>query len=161
MDEALIALIFGVIGVLTTIGTQWFTGITEHRKWFREQRRQSYSDALRTLARATIVPVGLDIDEIATWYETLADVKESLVRVCTYSKPSEREQIEEIRKDLFEVMDRNSFAYVATRARELEHELDDSNPNFVLWEVAEIIPMISKALRKVTEIASGAEVKGK
>jgi hypothetical protein len=87
----------------------------EHRKWLREQERQLYSEALRSLARATVIPIGPSVAALESWFRELALVREALVTLQVYCT-LQQDDLSAAAQKLFSVLDANDFAIIATDA---------------------------------------------
>ncbi len=155
MNETWSALIGTLIGALAGIMGAWLSaswqGKSEHKRWLREQKRKAYSDALKALSAATIIPIGINLEEIAKWYFRLVEVRETLIVLQVYSA-SGQNHIAECSNNLFLAIDENNFASVATEAATLK-ETEDDISSFVLIGVANIRAKINNALSEVTTVA--------
>jgi gas vesicle protein len=149
------ALIGTLIGALIGMGTALLTlslqGKAEHNRWLREQKRRAYSDALKSLARATIVPIGVNIKDIKNWYIILGEVRESLTVLQVYCS-QDREYIAKISQELIFTINENDFTSLATTASTIK-DIEGDVSGFVLWGVARIIPKIREVLDQITRIA--------
>jgi len=125
MPQFVPALIGALIGATAALTAAWLTTArherAEHRKWLREQKRQLYSDALRSLARATVIPIGTSVVGLESWFRELALVREALVTLQVYCTLEQRDLPAAAQK-LFKVLDANSFATIATDAATMEGE---------------------------------------
>lgn len=113
MPEFWAALIGAFIGATAALSAAWLTAVrherTEHRKWLREQKRQLYSEALRSLAKATVIPIGTSVDNLESWFRELAVTREALVTLQVYGI-AEQDSLSAAAKDLFSVLDEHDFA---------------------------------------------------
>ena len=135
-----------IVAVLVTASRQ---ELADQRKWAREERREVYSVALRSLARASIVPIGISVERLERWYEELALVREALVtlQACV----TELEKAPPI--DLFlELLDVNDFVVTATEAAAMR-DGPINEVGFVLLRVGRIRNALDDALACVARSA--------
>ena len=155
MNQFWSGLMGALIGAAAAMSTAWITASrherAEHRKWLRDQRRQACSDALRSLARATVIPIGTSVTGLENWFRELALVREALVMVQAYSTDVD-DQFADVVKELVSIMSEYDFANVATNAATLEQEGVDKT-GLVLWGVARIRMALDRALSQVTKNA--------
>jgi hypothetical protein len=146
-----------LIGATAALSAAWLTTArherAEHRKWLREQRRQLYSDALRSLARATVIPIGTSVDDLETWFRELALVREALVTLQVYCAV-EHPALSVATKELFSIIEEHDFARIATDAATLGGE-GVNRTGLVLMGVAHIRRAIDKTL---SVVASSAKI---
>lgn len=155
IDETWAALIGAFIGAVAGLGAAWLTSArqerAEHTKWLREQMQQAYSNALKSLAKSTVIPIGNDLGELEAWFDGLAEVRESLVLLQVYSVKA-HSRIEHVSQRLFQTISENDFALVATQIATIEGNVSPSS-GFVAWGVAQIRTKINEALIEVTDSA--------
>ncbi|MEA2601668.1 MAG: hypothetical protein QOF89_2660 [Acidobacteriota bacterium] len=142
MDQALSNLLATGIGALAGLSGALLTVLlqqtAEHKKWFREQAELAYSSALKSLAKATIIPIGIDLCEIKKWFDCLSEVRESLIVLQVYCSEGRERLADQIQK-LFRVIDENSYVLVATTATTFKGKGDEDDiSGFVLLEVGKI-----------------------
>ncbi|MCP4352673.1 MAG: hypothetical protein GY795_45035 [Desulfobacterales bacterium] len=123
---------------------------SENKKWLRNQKQQAYSNALRSLSRSTVIPVGLDIDEIEKWFYGLSEIRESLVNLQVYCLQNQN-RIKEVSEDLFMSIDNNDFASVATEVEMMKEKCDSTG--MVVYRIAKIRKRINDALEEITKTA--------
>lgn len=157
MNQSWLALVGTLIGALAGIAGAWLSaswqGKAEHKRWLREQKRKAYSDALRALSATTIIPIGINLEELAKWYFRLVEVRETLTALQIYSSSGQEQQrIAQCSSNLFHAIDENNFARVATEATTIR-ETDGDISGFVLMGVATIRAKINTALSEVTAAA--------
>ncbi|HKQ06913.1 MAG TPA: hypothetical protein VJ464_17420 [Blastocatellia bacterium] len=154
MDQAVSALLGALIGALAGLGATWLTTSrqeqSEHRKWLREKRHQAYTNALKSLSKATVIPIGTNTKEIESWYCGLAEVRESLIALQVYCS---NKRIAELSGKLFEAIEIQPFVSVAGSAYSLDQE-SGNIAGIVVWGVALIRGKIDKVLKEVTRSAS-------
>lgn len=155
MDQTIAALLGALIGALAGLGASWLTTSrqerADRRKWLRDQRQQAYTNALKSLSKATVIPIGTSTKEIESWFSGLAEVRESLIALQIYCN---NQRFAELSKDLFEAIEEQPFALVATTAQILEQESEDVRRGVVVWGIARIKGQIDKVLKEVTRSAS-------
>ena len=155
MPQFLPPLIGALIGAITALLAAWLTANrherAEHRKWLREQKRQLYSDALRSLARATVIPIGTSVASFEAWFRELALVRESLVTLQVYGA-LDRPELSAAAQQLFAALDENDFATIATDAAAMDGE-GAHQAGFVLWGVGRIRRELERTLSVVATSA--------
>jgi hypothetical protein len=155
MNEFWSALIGALVGAAAAIVAAWMTASrqekAEHRRWLREQRREVYSEALRSVARATVVPIGTSAQALENWFRDLGGLREALVTLQAHGDGKDSELWTAI-ADLFAVLDQYDFIAVATDAATLEAEGVDRT-GLVLWGVARVRNALDLALPKIAESA--------
>jgi gas vesicle protein len=155
MNDFWPALVGALVGAAAAIVAAWMTASrqeqAEHRKWVREQKRQVYSDALRSLARATVVPIGTSINGLENWFRDLGLVREALITMQAH-RTNANSELTTVIAELFALLDQFDFVMVATDAATLEAEGVDKT-GLVLWGVASIRRALDRTLSKVAESA--------
>jgi hypothetical protein len=155
LDSAWAALLGALVGAIAGIFSSWLSIArqerAEQRKWHREQRRHTYARALQSLARATIIPIGTDSDNIKSWFQELAELRESLIVLQIYCRYGESELIKAT-EEFFDETEKYSFAYIATQAAAEEKENGKRN-DIVLRDIANIRAKIYRLLESVTASA--------
>ncbi len=140
------ALVGATAGIVSSLLTASRKEAFERRQWLLERRREAYVQALRSIARATIVPIGISIERLEKWYDELAVVRESLVTLQGHAPALEGAPPI---ADLFSVLDRTDFVTLATEAAAMQDE--SWNPvGFVLLPVGDIRKALDRVLSCIT-----------
>jgi hypothetical protein len=155
MSEAWSVLLGTLIGATAGIGVAWLSASLqykfEHRRWVREQKKKAYTDALRSLSAATIIPIGINLEEIKEWFSKLVEVRESLIVLQVYAS-REQNRLAECSRSLFHVISNNDFSLVAIEAAALSGTKGDL-ACFILSGIHNIDVEIHASLELITTIA--------
>jgi len=155
MLQILPGLLATIIGATAALLGSWLAAKWQeravNRRWLREQKRQLYTDALRSLARATVIPIGTSTTSLESWFRELALVRESLVALQVYSRLAPPE-LSAASQRLFAALDANDFAIVATDAATIRED-GVNHAGFVLWGVGRIRRELDSTLDAVVASA--------
>jgi len=123
---------------------------SERKKWEREQIKLAYSNALKALSKATIIPTGVDAERLRKWFDCLSEVRESVIALQVYASTGQK-RIEDCCKILFDVMEENDYVLMATTAADIV--IDGKPDGVVLFGVGRIRLAIVALLTEVTQSA--------
>ena len=155
MDQAWSNLLATGIGAIAGLSGALLTGLlqqrSEHKRWLREQTKLAYSSALKALSKATIIPIGININEIEEWFNCLSEVRESLIILQVYCSEG-RERLTDKSRSLFEAIEEDNYVLLATTATTIK-ETEGDISGLVLLGVGRIRLKIVAVLEEVTNSA--------
>jgi hypothetical protein len=144
------AAITGTVALCASSLTFFFQQRSERKRWEREQTKTAYSNALKALSKATIVPTGIDVERLRVWFDILSDVREALIVLQIYCSAGHK-RLGDRCKTLFEVMQENDYVLLATTAADMT--IDSKSDAVVLIGVSRIRLEIVSVINAVTRSA--------
>ena len=128
----------------------FFQQRSERKRWEKDRTTTAYSNALKALSKATIAPTGIDAERLRMWFDTLSEVRESLIVLQIYCSAGQ-ERLGDRCKTLFEVMQENDYVLLATTAADMT--IDSEPDAMVLFGVSRIRLEIVSVINAVTQSA--------
>src|SRR5271167_1548838 len=117
-STVLAAAISGTVAICASSLTLILQQRSERKKWEREHTKLAYSNVLKALSKATIVKTGIDPERLRTWFDSLSEVRESLIVLQIYCSKG-HQHLRDRCKALFEVIQENDYVLLATIAAEM------------------------------------------
>lgn len=149
-STVLAAALGGTVALCASSLTLFLQQRSERNKWEREQIKLAYSNALKALSKATIIPIGVDAERLRKWFDCLCEVRESVIVLQVYASTGQK-RIADRCKVLFDVMEENDYVLLATTAADMT--IDGNPDGVVLFGVGKIRLAIVALISEVTQSA--------